>query len=421
MRVLHVNKFLHRRGGAEGYLLDLAELQRAAGDEVGYFGMAHPDNEPDLPYAGNFPPHVELDPPPPGLRSRLNAAGRMIWSPASRRGLARVIADFRPDVLHLHNIYHQLSPSVLAAARSAGVPCVLTMHDYKLACPSYQLLDRGTVCQACVGAGPLMAARRRCKGGSLTASTLLAVESWLHRELRAYDPVQVFVSPSRFLAEVMRRAGVYPDRLAVVNHFVDTGAVPVKQRPGGGVLYAGRLSTEKGVDVLVQAVAGLPAGVPVEVAGDGPARPALQALADRVAAGRIRFHGRLDKARLQALIRQAAVVAVPSRWHENQPMAVLEAFASGVPVVGTDLGGIPELITAGSDGEIVPAGDPAALGAALAALVANPERAYAMGRAGRARIERDFTPDGHLDRLRELYQLAADRLPRRRPAPAVSR
>nr|MDT0658531.1 glycosyltransferase [Micromonospora sp. DSM 115978] len=420
MRVLHVNKFLHRRGGAEGYLLDLADLQRAAGDEVGYFGMAHPDNEPDLPYAAHFPPYLELDPPPAGLRRGVGAAARMVWSPASRRGLARVIADFRPDVLHLHNIYHQLSPSVLAAARVAGVPCVLTLHDYKLACPSYQLLDRGTVCHACVTAGPLMAARRRCKGGSLTASTLLAVESWLHRELRLYDPVQVFVSPSRFLAGVMRRAGVFPERLAVVNHFVDTGAVPVKQRPGGGVLYAGRLSTEKGVDVLIQAAAGLPAGVPVEVAGDGPAAPALRELAQRVAPGRIRFHGRLDKPRLQALIRAAAVVAVPSRWHENQPMAVLEAYASGVPVVGTDLGGLPELITPGVDGEIVTADDPAALGAALRTLVADPDRAYLMGRTARDRIERDFTPGGHLDRLRELYQLATDRLPRR-PARAASR
>jgi len=410
MRVLHVNKFLYRRGGAEGYLLDLAHLQRAAGDEVAYFGMTHPDNDRPLRYAEHFPPYVELDPAPRGLRPRITAAGRMIWSPASRRGLARVIEDFQPDVVHLHNIYHQLSPSVLAAARAAGVPCVLTMHDYKLACPSYQLLDRGAACQACVEAGPLAAARRRCKDGSVTASTLLAVESWLHRQLRAYDPVGVFVSPSRFLADVMRRAGVYPDRMRVVNHFVDAGAVPAKENPGGGVLFAGRISPEKGVDVLVEAVAMLPDGIPVDVAGDGPARTAVRELAERVAPGRIRFHGRVDKARLQELTRSAAVVAVPSRWQENQPMAVLEAFAAGVPVVGTDLGGLPELITSGVDGEVVPAGDPAALAAALRRMVDDPRRAYRMGRAGRARIERDFAPAVHLDRLREVYRTAADQV-----------
>ncbi|ROO61655.1 glycosyltransferase involved in cell wall biosynthesis [Micromonospora sp. Llam0] len=407
MRVLHVNKFLYRRGGAEGYLIDLADLQRAAGDEVAYFGMTHPDNDRPLPYARHFPPHVELEPAPRGLRPRLTAAGRMIWSPASRHGLTRVIEDFGPDVIHLHNIYHQLSPSVLAAARDAGVPCVLTMHDYKLACPSYQLLDQGKVCEACVDGGPLHAARRRCKDGSASASTLLAVESWIHRKSRAYGPVGVFVSPSRFLADVMRRAGVYPDRLRVINHFVDTAAVAVKDSPGGGVVFAGRISAEKGVDTLVEAVDRLPRQVPVHVAGDGPALPAVRALADRVAPGRVRFHGRLDKSRLHELIRSSAAVAVPSRWHENQPMAVLEAFACGVPVVGTDLGGLPELISPGVDGETVPADDPVALGDALGRLVADPDRAYAMGRAARDKIDRDFTPELHLNRLRDAYLAAA--------------
>ncbi|WP_433527946.1 glycosyltransferase [Micromonospora sp. CA-263727] len=407
MRVLHVNKFLYRRGGAEGYLLDLAELQRAAGDRVEYFGMDHPDNASPLAYARFFPSQVELEPVARGLRPRVATAARMIWSPQSRRGLARVIDDFRPDIVHLHNIYHQLSPSVLAAARAVGVPCVLTLHDYKLACPSYQLLDRGALCQVCVAAGPLAAARRRCKDGSLAASALLAVESWLHRTLRAYDPVQVFVSPSRFLADVMRRAGVYPERLHVVNHFVDVAGLPVKDAPGGGVLYAGRLATEKGVDVLIEAVAALPDGVPVHIAGDGPARPALEELARRRAPGRIRFHGRLGKTELHGLVRACAVVAVPSRWHENQPMAVLEAFGCGVPVVGTDLGGLPELIDAGVDGEIVPAEDPPALAAALGRLLADPARSRAMGRAGRAKVERDFTPAAHLSRLRDAYALAA--------------
>ncbi len=411
MRVLHVNKFLYRRGGAEGYLLDLADLQRAAGDEVAYFGMHHPENESSLPYAAHFPAYLELEPAPRGLRPRIAAAGRMLWSPASRQGLARVIDEFRPDIVHLHNIYHQLSPSVLAAARSAGVPCLLTLHDYKLACPSYQLLDAGARCDACVSGGPLQAARRRCKGGSLAASTLLAVESWLHRELRAYDPVQVFVSPSRFLADVMRRAGVFPDRMRVVNHFVDARALPVKQTPGGGVVFAGRLSAEKGVDVLIEAAAALPSGVPVDIAGDGPARPALEELAARRAPGRIRFHGRLDKATLHGLVRRAAVAAVPSRWHENQPMAVLEAMACGVPVVGTDLGGLPELIVDGVDGAVVPADDPAALAEALRQVLADPDRAFQLGRAGRAKIERDFTPAAHLSGLRELYELAAGRRP----------
>jgi glycosyltransferase involved in cell wall biosynthesis len=403
LRVLHVNKFLYRRGGAEGYLLDVARLQRGAGDTVAFFGMSHPDNEPDLPYAGHFPSRVELDPPPPGLRGRAAAAGRMLWSTSARAGLSRVLADFRPDVVHLHNVYHQLSPSVVAAARDAGVPCVMTLHDYKLACPSYQLLDKGRPCHACVTGGPLQAARRACKDGSRSASSLLAVESWLHRRLGAYDGVRILLAPSRYLAGVLTSAGVYPDRLRVLRHPVDVDRLVPKATPGGGVVFAGRLAPEKGVDVLIEAAARLPEGVRVDIAGDGPSRAGLEELAQRVAPGRVTFHGRLDAGRLHELIRGAAVAAVPSRWHENQPLAVLEAFGCGVPVVGTELGGLPELIEPGVDGHVVPADDAAALGDALSRTIADPQLAWQMGRAGRAKAARDFSPADHLAGLRAAY------------------
>ncbi|MCA2211919.1 glycosyltransferase [Jidongwangia harbinensis] len=406
MRVLHVNKFLYRRGGAEGYLFDVAGLQQRAGDEVAFFGMAHDENESGLRYAADFPSRVDLEPAPPGLRGRVAAAGRMLWSTSARAGLRRVLADFRPDVVHLHNVYHQLSPSVVAAARDASVPCVMTLHDYKLACPSYQMLDHGRPCDACVTGGPWQAARRSCKDGSRSASTLLAAESWLHRRLGAYDGVGALLAPSRFLAGVLTRAGVYPDRLRVLRHPVDVDHLATKQAPGGGVVYAGRLAPEKGVHTLIQAAALLPAGVPVDVAGDGPSRAALEDLADRVAPGRVRFHGRLPKDRLHDLVRASAVAAVPSVWYENQPLAVLEAFGCGVPVVGTDLGGLPELITSDVDGLTVPAGDAAALAGALARTLADPDRAHAMGRAGRAKVSRDFGPADHLDGLRAAYAAA---------------
>jgi hypothetical protein len=136
MRVLHVNKFLYRRGGAEGYMLDLAGLQRAQGDEVGFFGMQHPDNDQPQPFARWFPGYVELESAPEGVRGKAAAAARMVWSTSARRGITHVLEEFQPDVVHCHNIYHQLSPSMLEPIRKAGVPCVMTLHDYKLACPA---------------------------------------------------------------------------------------------------------------------------------------------------------------------------------------------------------------------------------------------------------------------------------------------
>lgn len=408
MRVLHVNKFLYRRGGAEGYLLDVAELQREAGHVVDYWGMDHPDNVRPLPLQDTFPSHVELEPPPGGLAA-FGAGARMIWSGQSRRGLAEAIDRFAPDVVHCHNIYHQLSPSILAATRAAGVPVVMTLHDYKLACPSYQMLDHGRPCDACVGHSTLPALRRRCKGGSLAGSGLLAVESGIHRLVHAYRGVDAYVSPSRFLAGVMERAGIDPSRLHVVPHFVRAdetvqaaaseaelaGAVP-------GVVFAGRLSHEKGVDTLIEAAALAPE-VPVHIAGDGPERAALTRLAEARGATNVVFHGRLAKPDLERVVAGCVATVVPSRWYENQPMTILESYAAAVPAVVTSLGGSPELVDDGLDGLVVPPDDPSALAAAVSRLAADPEAARAMGRTGQARLLERHSPQRHLAALDDLY------------------
>ncbi len=412
MRILHVNKFLYRRGGAEGYMEDVAVLQGAAGHEVEFFAMQHPQNRPAR-YASHFPQHVEMEPPPPSVAGRVRGAGRILWSTSAARGIETVLDDFKPDIVHLHNIYHQLSPSILRPLARRNIPSVMTLHDYKLVCPTYQLLDHGRLCEACLGARFRHAVLRRCKDDSLASSALLALEMRVHTTLRAYSPVHRFVCPSRFLARKMAEGGVFPERMRVVNHFVDVAGVPVKKAPGGPIVFAGRLSPEKGVDVLVEAMARVNGAV-LDIAGDGLERPALEDLAAGVAPGRVRFHGRLEKGALDALIRSASVVVMPSRWYENQPMIVLEAYGCGVPVVGTTLGGTPELIEDGVTGALVPPNDPEALAKALIAFVEDPRRALAMGAAGRARVESEFTPELHLRRIDKVYSEAIDEVSRRR-------
>ncbi len=256
VRILHVNKFVHRRGGAESYLLDLADLQRRDGHEVQVWGMRHPEDPPDLPLADTFASFVELDPAPSGAAG-LRAAARMVWSREAASRLAQAVRRFGPDAVHFHNVYHQLSPSVLAPSVRGGVPAVLTLHDYKVACPSYQMLDHGRPCRACVDHGALQAARRRCKGGSLPASALLSVESGLHRLTGAWGRVDALVSPSRFLAGVVRDAGVDHGRLHVVPHFVDpppsagaprAGAGPVRRRRAAVGREGGRHRCPRGRD-----------------------------------------------------------------------------------------------------------------------------------------------------------------------------
>lgn len=408
MRILHVNKYLYRRGGAEGYMLDVAALQRRAGHEVGLWGMHHPENESPLPLSDTFASYVELEPAPGGLAG-VAASLRMVWSRDAERGIRAALERFRPDLVHCHNIYHQLSPSVLRPVRQAGVPVVMTLHDYKLACPSYQLLADGAPCEACVGHGTWHAVAKRCKGGSLGGSTVLAVESGLHRAAGAYDAVDRLVCPSAFLAGVMRRQGIAEERLRVVSNFTDVPPAAPRTDAGHDVVYAGRLSHEKGVEDAIRAVSRTADGTVLHVAGDGPLRASLEELARHEAPGRVVFHGRLAADELADLLRRSRALLLPARWHENQPMIVLEAFAVGLPVVVTDLGGLPELVTDGEHGLVVPAGDPAALAAAVDRLVADPDLALAMGRAGRARLEAGFGAETHLARLDEVYAEAATR------------
>jgi glycosyltransferase involved in cell wall biosynthesis len=232
----------------------------------------------------------------------------------------------------------------------------------------------------------------------------MATDLSVHTLLRSYRHVDGFICPSRFLAGQMERGHVYPSRMHVIRHFVDLDGVVPKSVAGGNAVIAGRLSAEKGIDVAIRAIAHLPEPAHLDIAGDGPVRAELEALAAAEAPDRVTFHGRLPKDRLFDLLRSSSVAVVPSTWYENQPMAVLEALAIGLPVIGSDLGGIPELVDAGRDGLLVPAGDDKALATAIGELLGDPERAFAMGQAGRRKIEAEFPPSLHLERISGLYR-----------------
>jgi glycosyltransferase involved in cell wall biosynthesis len=409
MRILHVNKFLYRRGGAEAYMLDLASRQEAAGHEVAYFSTRHPENL-SSEFEGYFPDYIELNPPPASWRERTRAAARVLYSRSAELGFTRVLERFRPDIVHLHNIYHHLSPSVLRPLRPRAVPAVMTLHDFKLACPTHRFMANGRVCEACVPRRFYMATVKRCHEGSLSMSTLNGVELAAHTLFRLYGPIALFLCPSRFMVTKMTAAHVFSERLRWIPNFVDASTIETKRAAGGGVVYAGRLSEEKGVETLVRAAPHVDA--PIDVVGDGPDRAELERLAARLGARNVSFHGHVSRDTVHRLVREASVGVMPSRGYENAPMGILEAFACGVPVVGTAHGGIPELIEPGIDGDLVPPGDDMALAGSLARFTADPAAAFAQGGAARRKVEEGFSPDRHLERLDGLYREAAERASR---------
>jgi len=397
LRIVLANKFLYPRGGAERAVLELGAALAGRGHGVAYFGMDHPENV----VAG---PHVAV------VRQRdYHRAGRggwrdaaaMLYSFEARRDYGAFLDRIRPDLVHLHNIYHQLTPSILDAASARGIPLVMTLHDYKLVCPRYDLLRHGTPCDACVESGPLACIRYRCARGAWGPSILLAAEAALHRIRGSYDRVRRFIVPSAFLGGVLRRAGFDAQRLRHVPNFAPrTNASPVPQTER--FVYVGRLSPEKGILTLLRAAARLPRGELV-LCGTGPLRAEVDRWVQQAPPGRIQCRGHLAAADVRAELESACFAVAPSEWFENAPFAVLEAMAAGRPVLTTPLGGLPELVENGVEGEWVPASDDAAWTEALQRALDDPARLRRMGAAAERRANVEFSLEAHVDRVESVY------------------
>ena len=396
-----VHSFHHPRGGDTTYGRALTGWLQARGHEVAPLAARHPDNEPSA-WETRWPSWV--DPlHARGLLDRGHMALRMAWSRQAARATADLVASWRPDIAHVQHLHHHLSPSVLQALHRAGVPVVWTVHDYELICPSGLLWVAGAACERCRGHHYQQAVLHRCKWGQTLPSVAVALEKELHHRIGTWQLVDRYLCPSRYLADTLVRFGLPQDRVMHLPNALDRlpeDAAARVDEPGEGWLYAGRLTEEKGPQVALQAARRLPHHR-LLVVGSGPFEAVLRDKARDLPW--VRFLGQLPRAELARLLPTVRAVAVPSLWPENLPYAVLEAQAAGRAVVASAVGGIPEQIDDGVDGRLVPPGDPAALARALAPLLSDADTARALGRAGRARVARDYAPQPHVERIEEVY------------------
>lgn len=399
-RLLSVNNYHYRRGGAEAVYLAQNALFEQAGWEVVPFAMRHPDNLPSA-WSGYFVEEIEFG-QAYGPLDRLRRALKAVYSREARARLRALIERVRPDIVHAHNVYHHLSPAIFPVVKAAGLPLVLTLHDLKLACPAYTMLSRGAVCERCRGGRYRHVLARRCMKGSVALSALVYAEATLHERLGSYRRhVDRFVVPSRFYRDKLVEWGWPAERFVHIPNCLDTRPYHPCPEPGREVLYFGRLAPEKGLHTLVAAAART--GHPLCLVGEGPQRAALQRQAEASGA-RVRFTGRLSGAALRREVAAARAVVLPSEWYENAPLSVLEAYALGKPVLGAAIGGIPELVREGQTGWTFAPGRVDDLAEALGRLYGCADsRLASMGRAARHWVQSCFTPAAQLERLRGLY------------------
>lgn len=405
-RLLAVHRYGFRKGGAEAVHLDHLRLFRSRGWTCAEFTMVHPKNEPSE-WDGYFPHHYQ---PSQGWRG-LAGVPRFIYSREAKRNMRRLLHDFRPDVIHIHGLYQQLTPSVLEPAVQLGIPIVYTVHDFKLLCPAYMFYSEtlGT-CERCADGHAWNCAVHRCMHRSVAVSAVYAADALYHRWRGSYEAVSAYVMPSRSILEKHQAHGFPSDKLHHIPNFFETtvdeatdasALARMRNRYGTYVLYFGRLSPEKGCAHLIAACAA--AGLPLVMVGEGPEEERLRAIARR-SATTVVFTGYLTGRELWAFVEAALCVALPSLWYEIAPKSVLEAMARGKPVVASAIGGLPELIEHGQSGFLVPPGDAKALAEALGRLAALPdgERA-AMGAKARHRALTGFSADRYYSSMVRLY------------------
>jgi glycosyltransferase involved in cell wall biosynthesis len=321
----------------------------------------------------------------------------LVHSPEAVRRISALIEREKPDLLHCHNIYHQLTPSIMVAAKRQGVRVVLTLHDYKVICPVYTRLRGDQVCTECEHGDFFNVVRHRCADGSLGRSALLYAEAVAQQWMGSYACVDRVIAPSRFMAEAVSRWRFPPEKVALLYNGVDTARFSPKHGDQGYFLFLGRLSKEKGL--LTLAKAQKDSGVRVVIAGTGPLETTL-----RHDYPGLEMVGHLSGEALRARIDGAAGIVVPSEWHENCPMSVLEAMAAGKPVIGSRMGGIPELVADGETGLLFDAGNPENLRQCMVGLLADRDRLAAMGRKGRESAEKNFTLAHHNAGLLKIYE-----------------
>lgn len=378
-RILIVHNSYQHRGGEDAVVEAEIALLRSHGNAVETYFRTNNDVE--------------------GMSS-LALARQTLWSTRTARELAELIDSFRPDVIHAHNTFPLISPSLYWVAAQARLPVVQTLHNFRLLCVNALFLREGKVCEDCVGHLPWRGVMRSCYRGSRTASAALAGMLTLHRGLGTYrNRVARYIALNEFCRNKFIEGGLPEDRIVVKPNFVDFPRLPTIPRQG--LLFVGRLSVEKGVAILARAAAMLPT-VHLRVAGEGPERKVLDGLDNVTRLGSV--SGEVVRQQMNSSV----ALVVPSICYENFPRAIVEAFACSLPVIASRAGALSDLVKDGETGLLFEPGNPRDLADKVTWALAHLEEMDTMGQKARACYELHYTAERNYEQLIAIYRDAID-------------
>jgi len=411
MKILLVNKYLYPKGGDAISTLTTGRILEAHGHEAIFWGMDHPDNPP-YPFADLFVSRVDYE-SADGLVGKAKTAMKILYSFEARRKMAALLQKAKPDLVHLNNFAHQIGPAVLDEIKKYGIPTVMTMHDYKLVCPTYSMLCNGEICERCKGGRFYHCGINRCTKGSPFKSLVNMAEMYLHHSvLHIYDKIDLYISPSRFLKSKVEEMGFKGEVVYLPNCLNVEGFEPGYKWREQTIVCVGRLSHEKGVERLIDAVKVI-GDIRLKIIGDGPLKGRLEEKVKSENIGNVIFLGYRTGQDLQSEIRKSMFLVIPSEWYENNPRTVIEAFSLGKPVVGARIGGIPELVWDWETGLTYISSNIEDLRKKIRMMLDYNDKIPEMGKNARSYVERGLNSEIHYRNLMDIYRQAAEKAGKR--------
>ncbi|MFZ5773247.1 MAG: glycosyltransferase family 4 protein [Thermodesulfobacteriota bacterium] len=395
MKILLANKFFYLNGGSERVFFQERDFLIGKGIGVVDFSMEDARNFKS-PFSSLFVPKISYH-DVSGVWKKLQQGFSLVHSPIAVKKIKQLVDQEKPEIAHLHNIYHQLTPSIIPVLKKNGIKVVLTLHDCKLICPSYLALKDTKICIECEGKYFFKPIMTNCQKSRMQG-LLFSLEAYWHKWRGSYDAVDLFLAPSKFLAEHVAKR-IPAEKIVVLRNGIDCEEYQPNYTDNGYALYFGRLSAEKGIETLLQAHGKMKRDLPLKVVGTGPLDEKL-----RTAHPAAEFLGYKSGQELKDIVANAAFVVVPSECYENCSMVVLESMAFGKPVIGSRIGGIPEQIENDKTGYLFEAGNVEELALKMDILSDDQQLRVVMGQTGRNKLEAEYSLSGHCRQLVSIYK-----------------